>query len=235
MAADLNWPVRLLTPADAKASPIPFNTSGGQGFDSSEQIVGNTPGRWKIVFKNIYLDTPAAIATWQAIEAALQGRLGTVNVPACENPRAPWPTVNGKLLTTYGATPFSDGMLFDDGAGFYTPVIDAVAAADIVAGTNAASIQINFGAPLSGGHGFGFNEKYYRIRSCLSVDTSGAAPVYSVKFTLPCRETIPAGSRLDFDNPVIRCRLESDDAMALPEGFHLWRHAAPALTFWEDV
>lgn len=215
-SADVIWPATLLVPADAKLSPLVANSSGGQAFGGSEQIVGNTPGRWKLELNNIYLSSAAQIGAWHQVEGALNGRANTVLVPIYDYPRAPWPVVRGKQITT--GSPI---------AAFVT--------ADVPVGAVTASIEVQVGSELQGYEHFGFNQKVYRLTTILSVDTGGAYPIYSVKFKLPCRALIPSGSAIDFNDPMLRCRLDTDDAMAIKGGIELWRRAAPSLTLYEDV
>lgn len=214
--ADVNWPGALLVPADAKLSPIGFNISGGSTFDLAEQIASGVMGRWKLELSKIYLSQPAQVGAWNAIEAALGGRFGTIDMPIFDYPRAPWPLVRGQQVTT-GAP------------------IAAIVMADVDPDSQTAYIEVQNGAALQGYEHFGFNERVYRIVQILNVYGGGAYPIYTVQFVLPCREIIPAGSPIDFNDPILRCRLEADDSMAIKGGYNLWRRAAPDLTLWEDI
>lgn len=234
MAADFVWPVCTLTPADITASPVSQNTSGGQSLTGREQVIGNTPGRWTISLSGVRLQTKQQVKCWEALQAALDGRNKTILVPILGSLFAPWPVVNGKEVRTYGDIPFDDGSLFDDGAGFYLPVIDAVTVGTVAVGAVTAQIQVNYGAELEARNDFGVGDYAYRITEVLSVDETGDAPIYSVKFRLPAREAIPDGTSLDFDKPMIRCRLASDDGMVLNRKF--WKYGDNAsVSFVEDV
>ena len=232
--ADFIWPKRILTPSDKAVSFNPQNTGGGQAISGGEQVIGNSPGRASITLMGIRLKTKQQVKCWQALEGALEGRNKTILVPLFEYSRAPWPIVGGSPLMSYGDIPFDDGALFDDGAGFYQPVIDAVAASAVAEGAVTAEIQVNYGGEPDAGCHFGYGEYAARITQVLDVDNSGDAPVYTVKFRLPAREAIAAGDALDFDDPMIRCRLANDNGMDMQ--LAQWKFGNnPNVVFTEDV
>jgi hypothetical protein len=65
--ADYTWPgpgsgldsSSFLVPQNAKLSFIPYNISGGQGFTNVEQVLGVTPGRWRLDLSNIAINSDA--------------------------------------------------------------------------------------------------------------------------------------------------------------------------------
>lgn len=228
------WPTCVLKPTAVQFSLAAMTTSGGASPTGSEQVVGNSPGRAKISLNSIPIRNKQQIRCWRAIEAALGGRAGTILVPVYDKSRGPFPLVNGKSLFAYGDVPFSDDARFDDGSGFYQPVISASVTADVAAGAVAASIQIDYGAELEAGMIFGVGEFAYVVSQVLDVDETGSNPIYSIKFRLPAREAIASGTAPDFDNPVVRCRLVADDGMALP-ALDLWKTADASVAFVEDV
>ncbi|HWY14438.1 MAG TPA: hypothetical protein VNX86_04770 [Rhizomicrobium sp.] len=243
MAADVVWPDRFLVPADADARVVPLNTSGGVSFDGSEQIVGNGPGRIKITLGNIYLSSPGQVRAWHALDAVLQGRAGVVSMALFDYPRAPWPTnpLTGKIWSDPTSL-FDDGTSFDDGTGFGMTTIIAYCYGGIAVGSNTTTIQIIVGGPLLGGEwfspvgAFGSPAKAYRISRITGITYDEFNfPHYSVVFTPPCRVAVGNLAQVFFDDPLVDCRLETDDAMALKNGLELWRHGAPSLTLWEDV
>lgn len=232
--ADFVWPKCVLTPSDISVAPKAQNTSGGVSISGIEQIIGNGSGRWGVSLIGVRVFNKAQVKTWRAIEAGLGGRNKTILVPLFARSYAPWPIVSGKPVTTYGDIPFDDGALFNDGVGFYQPVIDAEVVSTVAAGTVTALIKINRGSDLEAGSYFSYDERAYLIRQVLDEDRSGLAPIFTVRFSLPAREQIPSGAALNFDDPMLRCRLAADNAMDLT--LLKWRFGnAPTVSFIEDV
>lgn len=236
MADPIVWPTCVLKPAAAQLSLAAMTTSGGASPTGSEQVVGNSPGRVKIALNNIPIRNREQVRCWRAIDAALGGRAGTIMVPVYDKSRGPFPTVAGQILYTYGDISFGDGALFDDGSGFYQPVIIAVMASpyDVAPGAVTMPVQVDYGAELEAGMVFSAGEYVYVISQILSVDDTDGNMVYSIAFRPPAREVIAADASLDFDNPAVRCRLASDDGMALP-ALDLWKTADASVSFVEDV
>lgn len=223
---DYTWPQSLLVPRKAKLSLMPFNTSGGQGFTNVEQVIGNTPGRLRLDLSEIQVKTSDQRLAWETLEFSLQGRAKTVGVPIYRwmTDLVPWPTINGVITTS--------------APGYTSPVILAYANAQVLEGAVSITVRLQQGAALKAGHVFGFNYKVYHITELTSVGTTGSGPVYptyTVKFWPPLRERIELDDQLEFDNPILRCRLSDDAAMAVEGGWDFWKRGSPSLTFLEDV
>ena len=222
---EFTWPQSILVPRKFKASIIAANTSGGQAFTNSEQVIGNTPGRWRIQMGGIAITTDAQILEWETLEAGLRGRSNTVLLPLYRwrIGQTPWPTIGGVVTTS--------------APGYDTPVINAENVGALAIGDSTATIKMIVGGTLKPGHIFGFNEKIYQIFEITAIGNDGESPpnpTYDVSFAPPLREAIADGERLEFDNPKLRCSLVADDAMA-HSGWDLWKEATPDLTFMEDL
>ncbi len=223
--ADFTWPQTVLVPRGAKASLVPYNTSGGQGFTNVEQVIGTTPGRWRLDLSNIQIKTVAQRLAWEAMEFAIRGRAKTVLMPIYrwQTGLVPWPTIDGVLTTS---------------APDYTvPVILAYAFGQVDPGATSMTIRVVQGATLVPGHIFSINEKIYAITAITATDTLGSPPepTYTVDIAPPVREQIDDVEQLIFDSPTMRCRLSEDTAMAIDGGWDYWKFGSPSLTFWEDV
>lgn len=106
----------------------------------------------------------------------------------------------------------------DGGANpMLVPLIGEVAGstAGVTFGTGTAGgTQIGItrvGVPVLAGHHFSIGERLYRVWQIAG--TSGDD--YTVKIRPPLREDVPAASAVEFAKPVCRCRLATDDEMAL--------------------
>jgi hypothetical protein len=92
MATSITWPATLI-PAEVGLNTSPNNTTGGQSFLGYEQVVGNSPGRWRATFGKIDIRTAAQVQAWNALAAKLCGRLIPLLIPLYDKQRAPSPAV----------------------------------------------------------------------------------------------------------------------------------------------
>lgn len=225
LVPDYMWPQSILVPQKAKLSLMPFNTTGGQGFTNVEQVIGNTPGRLKLDLSNIRVKTDEHRLAWETLEFQLQGRAKTVGMPLFRWMEAgvPWPTIAGILTTS--------------APGYASPVILAYAHALVLPGAVTLQIRMEQGGVLKAAHVFEFEYKVYFITEIISGTTVGSPPipVYTVKIWPPIRERIEQDEQFEFDNPIMRCRLSEDNAMAVEGGWEKWKRGNPSLTFYEDV
>lgn len=207
MIADIVWPSYALAPARGRVSIVCANTGGGPSMNGLEQIVASDAGYFALSMLDIHMLTNGQMQLWNQLEAVLGGRAGTALVPALDGRRAPWP--DG--VTSYGAIPHGDGALFSDGTGYTQPVIDIVTNAAIAEGATTAELLVNLAGDLIGGMHFSYGERLFRIKNV--VDVTG--DVWTVSLAFPAREAVPAGVRLEFDEPYFRARLATDTEMAI--------------------
>lgn len=92
MTTSLTWPRTTLVPTAVALNMRPNNTSGGVGFGGSEQIIGNTPGRWVLSYQNIDVRSRDAILAWNKTAGQLRGRLNPIMLPLYDRQREPTPT-----------------------------------------------------------------------------------------------------------------------------------------------
>jgi hypothetical protein len=225
VVADYTWPQSVLVPRKAKLSVAPNNISGGQGFTNVEQVIGGTPGRWRLDLSGIKIQSAQERLAWEALEFQLTGRSKTILMPIYrwQKGLVPWPTIGGEVVTS--------------APGYTVPVILAYSVGLVPAGSTTMTIRVDQGDTLQAGHIFGFNEKVYAITSIDGTDTIGSPPepTYDVTIWPPIREQIEDVDQLNFDNPTLRCRLDQDLSMAIDGGWDAWKFGSPNLTFWEDV
>lgn len=202
----LTWPRTVFVPAEAGPPfPSPNNTTGGTGFGGSEQVVGNTPGRWMMIFAGIDIRTPAQVQAWKAFAAKTKGRLVPFLVPIYDQQRAP------------------------------SPGVMAVMHGDVAAGAVTAIIQTNTtDGALAEGMFFSVSERLYVIETINGTVSGGAGKLnYNVNIWLPVRELIADGAALEFANPYFRVRLASDGEMKMQ--LSLFKFASPTVNLVEDV
>lgn len=233
MTTSLMWPEWVLRPAKVSFNGMPMTTSGGASPTGSEQIVGNSPGRNRLVLGGVSVRTAEQERIWRAIQLNLGGRSGVIMVPTVSRRTAPWPTIALRAQRSFSKVTLTDDILFSNGAGLYQRTILAQAASTIAAGAVQIDIKLLQGSSLQIGQTFQAGECVYTISKVVSVNDSGDHPVFTVKFMLPARTAITSGDDLEFDNPRFRARLEADDGMALD--LDMLRFGAVDVAFVEDV
>ncbi|MBC7148073.1 MAG: hypothetical protein H5U22_01735 [Rhizobium sp.] len=206
------WPYCLLTPRKPRADPSPFTRSGGASLGGVEPATRTDRGWWTVDYGDILLTNTsrAKWRTWGAIRQHLSGRSGLIAVRIPASLSAPYASGKHEPVTY---TTRSDGTTFDDGTRHAQGAINVVT--DGVTPIGATTIRlriINAAADLVGVR-FSFNHAAYETGPVISVD----GDVWEVPVTPAVRQTIPAGSDLEFDNPTVVCRLASDRGMDLPQ------------------
>lgn len=220
---DYDWPQDILIPEKAKLIVQPFNTTGGIGFTNVQQVIGNTPGRWQLDLTGVRVKTNAQRLEWEKLEWGLQGQAFTVGVPIYRwmEGLVPWPTIAGELVTS--------------APGYNTPVILTYAQDQALEGTNEITIRVEQGAAIQAGYVFGINYKVYAIKAVTAQGSGGGFTTYTCKIWPPIRERIEADDQLNFDNPILRCRLADDKQMSVTGGWDKWKRGSPNVSFVEDV
>lgn len=208
------WPRTILVPQNAgPPCPVPNNTSGGVSIGGTEQIIGNTPGRWKMTYDGIRVHTREQVLAWNKLAGQLRGRANSVVIPIYDELRSPdiasaWVIVGGAVTK----------------------------------GSVTCQIKRNnaVGALEEGQH-FGVlvgDDAYrlYRITSIDDIDTTDPVhPIYTVHFIFPAREGIPNGTTVTTwgGDLYFRCRLAKDDGMDM--SLSMWKRGTPSVDFVEDV
>lgn len=219
----------ILRPRLVSCEPVPRSRSGGVSLTGQEQTVTSDAGVWGIRYVDIPIRRADQVRVYRAIAARLNGRAGSILVPVYDCRQTPWPVVAGKRVTSYGSLSHSDGSLFSDRSGYRQPVIVAYLAAEAALRATTLTVGISYGAALQGGEHFSIGERLYRIASV----QPGMGGLVTVQVWPPLREAAPAGAALEFDRPVCRMRLASDDAM--PLDLDLGRFAGPTVSFVEAL
>ncbi|MHB2265041.1 hypothetical protein [Aliihoeflea sp. PC F10.4] len=167
------------------------------------------------------------VLTWRGIQTLLEGRLGAILVPNCRGYQPV--TQIAKDLALYDPVEHLDGAPFGDGSGYQGQVIDATLTASVAARAVSATISVRHAAQLEPSQRFSIGERMYALRTIVYTGAEAAA----ITFRPPLREAAASGVRLNFDDPVCRMRLATDDAMDLE--LALRRFGSPTVNFVEDV
>lgn len=213
MIVDMIWPRNILPPRTVMIELANATMGGGRTLTAVDQFVKTDAGWWKLTLGDIPFASSQQKLQWRAVAAQLGGRVGKIAVPIYD-PNTPWPTINGKVVKSYGSIPHSDGTFFSDGTGYSQDVIIAEVIVDAAMGDISLTMDVLVGGALQPGMSFDVAYRLYRIKSIQTITPNGGGSVtYQLKVTPPLREDIPAGSFANFDDPMLGCRLNTDGEM----------------------
>lgn len=225
----LRWPSRL-PPRDVAADVIPRAIMGPPAMSGGQQAVQSDAGCWYIQYNSISVIEEFRVKLWRVMQARLNVVNTPILIPVFDCKRSPWPLdVSGNKIVSYGDAPHSDDSLFSDGSGYGTDVIDIEVATAAEFRDTSLEITINNAADLEGGEFFStLAGDMYTIVSLELI----SGTTYAISVSPPLRAALPAGTKLQFDNPVCRCVLENPGSMSLMLTQRVV--ARPSLEFIED-
>ncbi|MBR0695945.1 hypothetical protein [Bradyrhizobium lablabi] len=150
---------------------------------------------------------------WRAMRQICNGGVNPVIVPRNDAPFRPWPP--GFLQSVGVDVPHGDDTIFDDGSGYYQPIIDVRAAAAPLRATS-IEILIKFAGQLMGGESFSIHHPMmdWRLYEIATVDMTSETGA-TITFNPPLREAIVDDTQLEFDRPRCKMRLATPNAMDL--------------------
>jgi len=218
----VRWPVAVLRPQNVAFDLAPRSLAGPSSVSGKTQVVSSDAGIWKATFGNIVIRRREEVLMHRALAAILEGRAGTILVPLC---RAYQP-IPADIAGMEEETPHEDGSFFDDGSGYVGAIVDVSAQAPAPVRAVSMTVTVTRAGDIQPGQHFSIRERLYRIRG---FDASTGA----MTFRPPLREAVSVGEALNFDDPVCRMRLATDDAMDLD--LSLRRFGTPTVNFIEDV
>lgn len=216
------WPIEVLPPRNLALDIAPRSLAAPSSVSGVTQVVSSDAGIWKITYDAVPVVDEQRVKAWRAIANLLEGRLGSILVPIT---RFYQPVPEG-AEPLYDQLPHSDDSFFDDDTGYVGRVIDVVTVGTMALRAVSGTVAVNYAGQIEPGQHFSVGERLYRVRS-FDADTG------TITFRPPLREAVPAGTNLEFDSPVCRMRLASDDAMDL--NLELGRFGFPTVQFIEDL
>jgi len=165
-----------------------------------------------------------AVLAWRWVRAG--GRSAVILVPACDGRG---PAHRARIVPRGRGVPFSDGARFSDGAGFAQDY--SIASLAEGAAMNATQIRISLGAGFQLLPGMRFSMPGGRLHEVVDLVDWDGGSLWTVKIGPWMVADWPVGTHLEFEHPVCRMRLASDDTGAL--NLALNRFATPTIEFVE--
>lgn len=215
----LIFPTCTFAPNGVDADLARRTVSGGVALSGAEDLIGTDGGgRVTLEFQDFYLDDPAVAGAYRALSTLSDGGVTPFFVPFCDARHQP---TNGRV-----SVPHSDGASFSDESEYQQGDASAVtAAAAPLRATTITLTGINFPRPLHGGEWFSIDHPTYRHRAYRVGMINGD----SITFRPPLREAVPAGTPLNFADPLCTMRVDGD----MRSGSTLGYAEAPSLRFVE--
>lgn len=219
----IRWPCDVLRPQNVAFDIASRSLAGPTSVSGLTQVVASDAGIWKATYGSVIVNRRNHVLAWRAIATLMEGRLGSILVPLC---RAYQPVAEDGVLDS---VPHDDDAFFDDDSGYVGESILVTLGGSLAARAVAANIVIEYGGDIEPGMHFSIGERLYRVRTIVySSDTAAA-----ITFRPPLREAATSGAILDFDDPICRMRLATDQEMNLE--LALRRFGTPTVNFIEAV
>lgn len=229
--ADRPWPPALRF-SEVMLELRGLTRTGGQTFSGIEQVVGSPAARWvgtmTVPIADRRYGRPEhqdAVLAWRWMKAG--GRASTILVPAKDGRG---PAHRARIVPCGYAVSHDDGAMFSDGSGFGQTFTGATLAE--AASMNATQIRINLPAGLELLPGMRFSMPGGRLHEIVDlIDQAGT--IWTVQAGPWTWAAWPAGTPLEFDQPLCRMRLASDEAGSL--SLSLNRFSTPTIEFVEAL
>lgn len=222
----LVWPRAVLRPEECRANLVAFTRSGGMSVGGGKASVRTDLGFWSVELVNIPIAKTGQRKAWDAITQILGGSSGRMAIPVWGRDTAPYESGEYEAPVI---SPHSDGSLFSDGSGYVTNAISAVTVGTTPIGATQITINVIKGGSDFTGVKFSRNHALYQTGQVISV----VGTVWTLRISPSIRETIPAGSALNFDQPTCLCRLVDDRGM--DRGTNADNYTTATVKFQEDT
>jgi hypothetical protein len=201
------WPDTL------RASDVAFvlenvSRGGGPGLGGFEQVVISGASRWRATI-SIPIRKNAEILAARTLFALLDGRVGTVAVPAFDGRRANWPVdVYGRRLDPgFTRRKRLDGTIYADPRIPPESAIVAVADVAAAAGTTSLAIAISQGSAPQAGQYVGIAGRLYVLRAL----TAQAGSVWTFTIRPALRFAVADSEPIEMAIPTCEMRFAGDD------------------------
>lgn len=191
------FPAHVFNPNSVRSYIERKTLSGGTSLSGVEDtVLTDGGGRWVIELSDIALDTPRQIRSWDSWNGYLNAGTADVLVPFVSIETAPRPALGRGYMPPSDI--YANDPLYPTIVRFQAPYIIAKLAESAPLRATTLRITMQHGAPIEGGERFSLGERGYRIRRKLSDGLFQIEP--------PLREAVTAGTEVNFDWPVVRCR-----------------------------
>lgn len=219
------FPAHIFNPQAIKADAVPSMISGGESLSGiTTTILTDGGGKWSVVYSGINLRAPRQLRLWDMWTSYMPGR--AFLVPLVSLFTAPRPTTAGSLARPSAL--HADDPDFPTVVRQASPYIVASLTAPVALRATQMTMRVAQGARIEGGERFSINGRAFKIERVLSRSDQ----TVTVSTFPPAREALQAGADVNFEWPVVQCRLVGGQDLAPNQAFG--RHAEVSISFVED-
>lgn len=219
------WPIHTLPARDVSFDIASRTLAAPVSIGGATQVVSSDAGLWRVTLGNVVVNRRDRVLAYRAIANLLEGRLGSILIPHC---RGFQPASGNADL--FEPVPHDDDAPFGDDATYEGGATSVQLSSGVSARGVSANVVINYSVgDIEPGQVFSLGDRMYRLRTVVYTTPATA----SITFRPPLRESAAEGDFLEFDSPVVRCRLADDAGMDLD--LQLRRFGNPTVNFIEDV
>lgn len=219
------FPAHLFNPQAIKADVKATEISGGTALNGDETtILTDGGGRWGITYSGISLRTPRLLRLWNMWSSHMPGR--AFFVPLVSLHTAPRPIAGGSLARPSAIEANDDD--FPTSVRYAAPYISAHLALGYAVRATQMSITVAQGARIEGGERLSVAGRAFTIERVLSRDGQTAV----VTVSPPARAAASTGDEVNFEWPVVQCKLVPGQDLAPDLAFG--QRAQVAISFVED-
>lgn len=219
------FPVHLFRPSAVKADVRASLISGGVSLSGEEDVIQTDGGgRWEITYSGINLRTPEMLRLWDMWTSFMPGQVFLV--PLVSVSTSPRPSAAGGLARPSAI--LANDKHFPTEVKYAAPYIVAQAAAAAALRSTSLAINVSQGARIQGGERFSIGERAFKIERVVSQSGQQA----TVKVSPPARSAVSAGAAVNFEWPVVCCRLAMGQDLAPDIAWG--RRAEVSISFVED-
>lgn len=219
------FPAHIFRHGSVKADPRPSLISGGVSLSGIEDVIEtDRGGPWQITMSGINLRTPQTLRLWDMWTSFMPGRVFLV--PLLSVGTSPRPSAGGGLARPSALQ--ANDPNFPTQVRYAAPYIVAQTDGNAALGATEVTINVIQGARIQGGERMSIGERAFKIERVLS----GSAQQATVRVHPPARAAIGAGAAVNFEWPVVRCRLVVGQDLAPDVSFG--RRAEVSISFVED-
>jgi hypothetical protein len=191
--------------------------SGGMTFSGAMQnIVQPGGGLWSTTLNALQLMSDDQRRAFLALRTLARDGAMPIHVPRRLSFEPPWPLDgNGNPITSFGDIPNDDDSLFDDGTGYYCPVINITTYGETPINSTSMSLYPQYASALRGGESFSIwsDEQGWMHHEIGTVSVNAALGVSVVSIAPWTREAISHGTFCDFERRYCTMKLTEPKAM----------------------
>lgn len=221
------FPLHRFGPETLKADVVEKVVSGGTALNDVEDVIATDGGgRWEGAIRGLSLNPVWAERLWSAWTSYFGGGARQFLMPIYSLRTAPRPVGGNGLLRPSGLV--ANDAVFPTSVAFASPYIVAQSLDAVPLRGTTMRINVAQGARIEPGMRFSCGVRGFKVERVTSVSGLVATCIVGP----PAREPIAAGAALNFDWPVVLCKITPGQDLAPEMAFG--RFGSIGVAFAED-